>query len=349
MTTRQSGIQWRTVDKPEERNSAEGLLLRGVVVATYTVDDDKLYPLPFQVTDTPNTPVSIYCDVLCYTSIPGTRWVPIAKALVLQDKGSIHNGRIWKPKATTLEVASTTDVDGGANPAHFDGDHVLVGFVDGNKNQPIILGGVPHPSNNVGNLDKTVGHRTQLKLADGDPDFFKHHGTFYGITNKGDWLVDTTFANDGQLDAVGHEPAPPTNGYGSQKAFLPKDAAYVIDFMDMSNPAAPLSKSYLAISKDIFDLELGGNITLQALGTGANAQLQVGDGSKHVPIVEELAQLWNFLKIWLDTHTHPVAVAVSVDTSTGIGTGSGTAAQPTVVSPAWSNVINSTKVSIPNG
>jgi len=333
MTTKQSGIQWRTLDRRDERNSTNGLLFRGVVIATYVTDDPD-YPEP-EVTDANIKPVAVYCDVLCYTSMPGTHWIPIPKAMVLQDKGSMHNGRIWKPKATTMDITQNTyNPDGGGNPANYDGDHVLVGFLDGNKNQPIILGGVPHPSHDIGNEPLSSGHRLQLKLADGDPDFFKHHGTFYGVDDNGDWIVDTTFANKGNLDPTGNEEYPPTAaGQGSQTAYLPMNATQRIEFFDMAEPDAPVSKSYQELTKDIFDIALNNGMTLQAYGKDDNARLVVGDGAKHVPITEEVTDWWtNFVKIYLDTHVHGPP-----------------GSPPVTPCPPWSATNDSTKVSIPNG
>jgi len=332
MRTPQSGIQWRALDKRDERGSSRGLLLRGAVVATYVIDDPH-YPQP-QVTDVA-PPVAVYCDVLCYSSMPGSRWLAIPKAMVMQDKGSIHNGRVWKPKAATKDITgSTFNVDGGTNPAYFDGDHVLVGFLDGNKNQPIILGGIPHPSHNIGNLNRSKGHRNRLKSVDGDPDFFKHHGTFYGIDDNGDWITDTTFANDGSTNSTGNEPNPPTDGKGAQKALLPVGAEHRVEFFDMTNPDSPLSKAYLSFAVALLNLALDGGATMKAEGKDANAKLQIGDGAKHVAIVEALQTLWGQLNIYLDTHTHP--------------TGTGPSGQPSTASSIWNTAINSTKLSIPD-
>lgn len=87
------------------------------------------------------------------------------------------------------------------------------------------------------------------------------------------------------------------------------------------------------------DVTLGGASTTIE-GSGGDTKMTVGDGAKHVAIVEHLEALWGDLKTAMDTwdtHTHP----------TGVGP-SGPAAQPSSV-PAWDGSINSTKVSIPDG
>jgi hypothetical protein len=237
-TLLQSGIPKR---RPSANPaSAYGVLLKGVVTATYVVDHENH---PFAETAGAE-PAAIYCDVLTY----GRRWLFFRNCLVSQDRGAMHNGRIWKPRATSMTVTGdAVDLDKGTNPAGMDGDHVLLGFIDGNFNQPIILCGLPHPAADVGNEEKTEGHRLKLKLDDGDPDFWKHHGSYFGINNDGNFIVDTTFANDGTLQDDGKEQDPPTDGKGSQFCELPNAATRAITFYDMSDPANPEPKFMLTM------------------------------------------------------------------------------------------------------
>ena len=190
---------------------ANGLLLRGCVTATYLVDStERVGNDSYWLGE---TPVACYCDVLCYSGIPGQRWIFLRKVLVSQDRGGIHNGKVWKPRAAKIDITEVEFVaDGGTNPANWDGDHVLVGFMEDNLNLPIILRGIPHPAQDTGGTEKEVGHRLRLKVADGDPDFCKHYGSFYGLDEKGDFTVDLTQAYSADLEANGNEPAPPGDG-----------------------------------------------------------------------------------------------------------------------------------------
>lgn len=352
----QSGIQWRPVDKPHQAMQTDKLL-RGVVVATYVLDDEDH---PYKAGDaTLPKPVSVYCDVLCYSNISGMRWVSIPKAMVIQDRGSIHSGKIWKPKAAKIDVTSgTMGLNGGTHLGNLDGDHVLVGFLDGLKTMPIILGGIPHPSRDLGNDNRSVGHRTYLKVADGDPDFFKHHGTFYGIANNGDFVVDTTFANDGELEANGAEAAPPTDGKGAQRYHLPQDAEHRIVFDKMSTPDSPEEISYrkilkalyelsldqakvlLTIAQAAFELKLNSGATFKVEGKDALAKLTLGDGAKSAIIAEAFQTWWDStlkpLFNLFDTHVHP----------TGVGP-SGTPSV-TVSLPSYLTTLTSTKVKFPD-
>lgn len=233
-TRLQSGIPKRK--SPIAPGNATGLLLRGVVTATYVIDDDKH---PFAGRED-QVPTAVYCDVLTF----GRNWRFIPKALVAQERSGLHSGHVWKPRACSMSLTGDpVDLNQGTNPANLDGDHVLVGFLDGNSNQPVIMRALPHPAADVGNEEFGVGHRLKLKVEDGDPDFYKHNGTYYGIHKNGDFYIDTTHANDGELLDVegerGHEPDPPTDGKGSVVCLLPRDAKWSVKLMDMSDPLNP--------------------------------------------------------------------------------------------------------------
>lgn len=326
--TPQSGIQWRPVDKPHEALKTTQLM-RGVVVATYLLDDANH---PYAVGDpTLAKPTAVYCDVLCYSNIDGQKWMAIPKAMVLQDKGNMHSGRVWKPKASTMDVTGILfEANGATNPANFDGDHVLVGFIDGLKSKPMILGGVPHPSRDLGNENRAVGHRTYLKLADGDPDIFRHHGTFYGIDDTGDFVVNSTCANDGEILPDGTEKPPPTDGTGAQRHYLPQDAEHLIELDDMADPEAPVVMTYQSLMKALYELsldqakalltiaqaalelKLDSGATLKVEGKDALAKLTLGDGAKSALIAEAWQLFWDTMFLpWATAHIHPTGVGPS--------------------------------------
>lgn len=226
---------------------ATGMLLRGVVTATYVIDDPQH---PFADDDT-KVPTAVYCDVLTF----GRQWRFIPKCIVAQERSGLHSGHVWKPRACSMTLTGdTADLNQGTNPAILDGDHVLVGFIDGNGNQPVIMRALPHPAADVGNEEFGVGHRLKLTVEDGDPDFYKHNGSYYGIHKNGDFYIDTTHANDGELlDAdgeYGHEPEPPTDGKGSVVCHLPQDARWSVKLMDMSDPLNPVPVLIKEMTKD---------------------------------------------------------------------------------------------------
>lgn len=202
-TLLQAGIPTRPVEDSED---PRGLLLRGVVTATYLIDDPGH---PFADSDM-HTPMATYCDVLAYGRVGGVRFLP--KVLVSCDLGAMHRGRVRKLRATTKDVTGNA-LQEKTNPWDMDGDHVLVGFMEGNLSQPVILRGIPHPKTDVGQEQEALaGHRLRLKVADGDPDFWKHRGAFYGISDDGDFVADLTQAYDGDLEADGKQPTAPEDG-----------------------------------------------------------------------------------------------------------------------------------------
>ena len=181
--TPQSGLQ-RRWQLPGQRYNATGQLVRGVVVATYVTDDPD-HPEAPEGDEDQRIPTGVYCDVLCYSSLPGLRYVALRQVMVLQDRGSLHDGRIWKPKAATFDLTGDSlDVDGPTEVGNMDGDHVLIGFIEGNPTEPVILGGVPHPSRDPGNEEKATGRRLRLKLEDGDPDLLQAPRLFLWNRNQ---------------------------------------------------------------------------------------------------------------------------------------------------------------------
>ena len=204
---------------------ANGLLLRGAVLVTY-VSDDAAHPEADY-----DAQVAVYCDCVVVANIPGARWTFLPRVLVSQDNGGLQEGRIWKPRASTLDVTeNAADANLATNPANLDGDHVLIGFLNDRLNEPIILRGLPHPAADVGQEDEIVGHRMRLKIADGNPDFWKHRGAFYGVSDDGDFVVDLTQAYAGELDEKGTQPAPPADGTtGNYKVRLPDKSKLTVE------------------------------------------------------------------------------------------------------------------------
>jgi len=277
-------------------SKANGLNIRGVVTTTYLTDDDN-HPIVSRSENTTEG-VAVYCDVLCYSSMSSMRFQFLPAVLVSQDIGGMHRGRVWKPRASSIDkTGDAIDYDGLTNPADLDGDHVLVGFIDDNLNQPVILRGIPHPSADIGNEDRAVGNRIKLKAIDGDPDFWKHHGSFYGISNDGDFVTDTRFANDGELEGddqnkLAHEDDPPTDtddNKGAQRHELPLQATHGITLYDMSDPDNPEAKVTLTLDKELWKLEFIDS-KLQIFVDDENNEIRLGETSDFKAVLDEKLQ-----------------------------------------------------------
>lgn len=309
-----------------------GLLLKAVVTATY-VTDTLEHP---KATDFNNTPCAVYCDVLVYGSGPNMDWFNIPKVLVSQKRGGLHNDDLWKPKATSKNILNTLNDTFGSNPGNFDGDHVLIGFMNNNFQEPIILRGIPHPSRDVFNELYSVGKRIKLKEIDGDPDFVKHHGVFRGVDDKGNFVVDTTFGNNGNTEEAGLEPLPDTTGTsGNQSFVLPKDSTYSVELKDMTVPIAPFGTVKFELKNEDGNLQLTvlGQDSLKVDGYSALATVTIGNGAVSAAIAESVQALWSQLLISLTAHVH----------------GDATAAVFSTPLPTWdANANNSNKLTFPS-
>lgn len=328
----------------DSRSRTHGLLSRGVVVATYVTDDATGHPALTSGSAHSNNPqspgglgVAIYCDVLLFPSIAGSRWCGLRNVLVSQERSGIHRGNIWKPRAATVDVVTGNMDDALSNPANLDGDHVLIGFLDDAFDQPVILRSLPHPSSDKGNENYSIGTRTKLKLTDGDPEFWKHHGVFWGVDNEGNHIIDSTFANDGTLAADGSEAAPPVDSKGTQTRNLPKDATHNLQLWDMSNPAVPVRVAKVTLEDTQWVISFLEGATILIDGTGPLATMTLGDGAVAVAVADHLETLYAALKLYIEN----AVVTTGTGPSSTIEAASGSA-------PSWDSLINSNKLTIPD-
>lgn len=323
---------------------ANGLLLRGVVVASYTQDAPQHPYGPegaLQSGTKAATPVGVYCDVLVYPSIPGERWHGLQNVMVLQEGGTgIHAGRIWIPRATTMDI--NQELSSKSDPAYVDGDHVLIGFMNDSPEMPIILGSLPHPVLDLGRAQGALGVRMGLKVADGNPDLRRHNGVHWGVDGLGNFLIDTRRGNDGKLESTGQEKLYPTDAAkGNQTLNLPKEAKLQVVIYDMAVPNTPTEIARLSFQKTGFKVTLAEETELLVEGKAATAKLTLGNGAVKAAIAGHLKTLYNSLKSKLDAadaHTHP-------DPQGGV---TGPSSAP-VAAPAWDSGIESSKLLFPDG
>jgi hypothetical protein len=320
---------------------ANGLMLRGVVVATYVTDDAGH---PQADSDGKDSPSAVYCDVLVYSSVPGQRWSGLKNVLVAQERGGLHRGKIWKPRAATVSL--TDELDQTSNPAYLDGDHVLISFLDNNFSQPIIIGGLPHPSQDWNWEEGELRPHLKLKQTDGDPELRLHHGITWGVNVDNNFIIDTTWANDGSLDDKGKESDPPTDGKGSQQFSLPQDSTMDIVFYDMTDSTAPDEVLRMKYQKDAgildikdaagyFNVQIEDGASLKVELKDDAAKLTLGDGAVKAAVADHLEALYGTLKTWLEGVTVP--------------TGTGPSGTPlNAPAPSWDSNINSDKLTLPD-
>lgn len=325
----QSGLKHYFIGKG--RTNPNGLLLRGVVMATYVTDDEEH---PF-FEDKRNEPIAVYCDVLVYSNIANQRWFTLSRVLVSQKRGGMHNDDIWKPRATRQNIETTLNNTTGANVGSFDGDHVLVGFLNNSFEEPIILKGLPHPSRDINSIS---GNVLRLKKVDGDPDFVKHHGVLYGIDDHGNFIVDSIRGNNGSIDSTGKEPNPDTTGQSGNQTFnLPDNSKFQIILWDVSNPALPIESGKIEIQKNGGNIHVAfsGGETLTIDNKDNLATFKLGSGNVGVAIANHLETFYNNVKTLLATHIHNDSLG-------------GACTVTTTVFPPWDSNIKSNKMTIPD-
>lgn len=315
-------------------------LVRGVVTATYCVDDPQ-HPLKLAGA----APTSVYCDCLVFGSAAGgSRFFFLPGVAVTQPFGGLHSGAVYKPKATTRLVSGKPLTDlGAADAAMMDGDHVLIAMVDGRNNQGVIIGHLPHPSRDVGNSPALpAGQRQQLKVADGDPLWLLKNGSVFGLDSSGNFTVDTTRATQNGL-APNSGDAPGTPGNGSVTWSLAGAAARSTQFVSAGQAILKEQLSAAGYRLDSQALPMSFQLTsaagngMKVASGGAAATVQIGDGSSHVAVAEQIRALWSAFEAWASSHVHSGGVLPGALT--------GPSATP---APGFNPAIISSSVSIPS-
>jgi hypothetical protein len=263
------------VGRAEHNLRAGGLVLTGVVLVVYAPKDES--PLP--PAGVPR-PVAVYCDVLVYSSRPELCGSILNNVPVAQTTG-LHAGHVWLPRATTLDVTGRPIGEAGCDPRNLDGDHVLIQFLDDSLLRPIIMGRITHPQAGLGNDDLLAGHRERLAVADGNPSLWKHNGTFHGIDDKGNFVVDGSRAHDGQYTNEGQEQPVEDGAHGNAFVTLHNKAS--LDVVGVDKDAAS-EKFHLVLKDGAFSVVMGADATKElSLDTaGANFDVKLGSDNKTI-------------------------------------------------------------------
>lgn len=211
---------------------AEGRMFRGVVVATYVPGSGESQV----VQGFPTTTVRhVYCDVLVYSRLPTYHGSVLTNVLVAQDMG-MHDGRLWIPRAATVDISGNPLDLSTSDPHALDGDHVLVGFLEDDWSKPIVLGRMPHPRMGLGNEELTdVGHSMRANVSDGQPDFRKHRGAYYGVDADGNVFIDATRAHDGAYTSEGKETPKDEAGYGGVTIRANREESFTVVGVNSDN------------------------------------------------------------------------------------------------------------------
>lgn len=302
---RQSSIPDRPGTGVGQHNlRAGGIIVRGVVTTTY-VPLDGPEAMPSSLV---KNPTAVFCDVLVYSTMAGWRNGPLARVPVMQGMG-MHSGHVWLPRATTVNMAGFAVGKATTDPQDLDGDHVLIQFLEDDLSRPIITGLAPHP--HVGRSNEgldSVGHRMKLKVADGNPDFWKHHGTYYGVDKDGNFIIDTTRANKGVINTEGAETPADVDSSGNVTVRMNAKTTLTVIGVD---PAGNGEKFSLTLKDNELLLRLVDGESLKVEGKDGAAIATIGDGAAHAVNFEKLNAWWETMKAQLalfDVHIHASAM-----------------------------------------
>ena len=153
----------------------------------------------------------ILCDVLVYTPrFKGFQYL----VRVMQPIHGRSDAAPWYPRpsraAATGQGPLSTGLPGAAtSPADLDGDHVILGFLGGDRQRPIILGALTHPR------AAEAFAAWQVVTSGAGPireHVIRHRGTKIRIDAAGNLWIDTTGATRGALDPTGTEFPDATTG-----------------------------------------------------------------------------------------------------------------------------------------
>jgi hypothetical protein len=216
----QSGVHRRPANNHHDVRNAMGWITRGVVLATYSADED-----------TRNGWTSKQKSVLCDVRTYGRYSRFLDKVPMLQTGHGLWDTDIRIPRSSR---GTTTGADlvgqpvpgeaqKGPTPADIlDGDHVLIGFLDNDPTQAVVLPFcLPHPNSNY-RPTASEGHIRRIR----------HQGTLFEIDREGNLTIDGRGAAKEQLGANGTEVS--NSGTGGKLLFITKDGSGKVTSIELN-------------------------------------------------------------------------------------------------------------------
>lgn len=254
---------------------AAGLSLRGVVVQVYTYGDT-VFPRQNAQAN------AVYVDVLLYGQhnhvLPRVLWTdPVA---------GMHEGAVTLPRAATLEIDSDLDIQ-NSKPQSLDGHHVIVSFLENDIAQPYVVACFRHPSSDVGNSAKPLGQRMRILGDEPVPAYWKHRGSFFGLSGVGDFILDTREAHSGDFEADGKEPSASQDGTNGNVT-LDLQPGSTITVRHGTNVELVITEANGALQ-----LTQTGDLTVQTAGNtnlATDGTVKIGTGASHPLIYGDVFQ-----------------------------------------------------------
>jgi hypothetical protein len=272
--------------------------------------------------------------------------------------GGVADFETWTPRPAAKDPMALNPKDKSPSQKLEAGSQVLVLCLSGNARYGIIVGGLPHTEA----TKDPEGLRSMPETADAGHYWIRRfNGVTMHVDDAGQFLLSfrgATDADDQLRDSAD------ANASGSQMAltkdgsirFQTKDGQQSIHLDHTNNKISVRAntalevtgldadgetpKFQLTMNNGELTVRLQDGATLAVVGKDGDTKMTVGDGTRHVAIVEALEVLYNQLKAKLDlfdAHIHPSAMGPTGPPA------------PTIMAPAWDPAIKSNKVSIPNG
>jgi len=280
----QAGLNARNRNLPRT-NRPQDAPHQAVVLRSYVHDDE----------DNTHRFHRVTCDAILINS-----GIPIYRVPVLQRNYGVHNLHgLWVPRGTTRDLAGGTLVlrpvsrNGSPNPEggttswdQLDGDQVLVDYVEGDIDMPVVIGAYDHERSN-----------RQIVTAAGTPvhgepqatEYYVHHnGTELRINENGDMLIDLAqaYGTDEDEDA--------SAGDGEFRIRVKADRRVTIE----------------VDGEDVLEVLKSGTQVEIHLGEGAAESVILGDAFKTY-LDAELQKVNTFWSAVYATHKHTVPMGGS--------------------------------------
>jgi hypothetical protein len=289
--------------------SPTSALYRAVVLHTYTTDD------PLRTSngrETTSRLVAVECDVVLVKSMIHLKRVPVMQ----RNHGlrNLHNVWIPRPCTRVINVDGTTDSSRRLNltatslrgvptdepPVPFsdlDGDQVLISYVEGDSERPMIVGASTHSRTRRLVVSATgwseTGGGAERGEVGADEFYTGHQGSEFRINEQGDVLIDTVGATTDE------DTGNPTADVGQVRIRVKDSRRFTVEMDGL----------------DVLEVWKDGSQVRIDLGEGATERLVLGDAFKSY-IDGELAKVNTFWTSKFNTHTHsylpgPLAAAMT--------------------------------------
>ncbi len=208
----------------EHLDNAQGFITRAVVLATYFTEEDSRNGF------VEGKQRTVSCDVRTY----GRHMRELFKVPVLQKEQGLFDEDIYIPRHARQHIDGG-DMLGRASekspptPAEkLDGDHVLIGFLDNDPQQPVVLPFVmPHPRSNYA-----------PKAVDGRIRRIRHNGTSMEFDKNGNFTIDARGAAKEILGPRGTEES--NSGIGGKVLLITKDGSGKLTSVHLNEKAQVL-------------------------------------------------------------------------------------------------------------